>query len=496
MSAGLVGRRGIALLGSVALAAFLVPISAAAAPSSQADERVGRFSPSVAAQPISRDDAPNVLASPGGEPSQADTQVEPSIAVDQHNLRYVVAVFQQSRFNSGGSVAPGYAHSSDGGETWRTAMLPGLTRATGGPFDRGSDAVVTFGPNGAVFANSLVFNVSGCRNAVAVQVSHDHGATFGLPVFVADSLDCSSNLTDKNWITVDSNHQSPHFGRAYVVWDEYNYDLSSRITSVPEIERYSDDGGATWSSRITVTTGFNDFPTPLVEPNGNLVVVHNMQDPSGCCVTAVAANVSTNGGRSFGPTILIDSVSDTGPTDLRYGGPVSAAVDAASGELYATWSDSRYNVNGRDDVVLTHSTDGGSTWSKSVKVDQSLPTSQVDHLTPMVAADSGNVVLTYLSRDETSPSTARYPQMIITRSGDHGATFGGPMKLGPRSDLAYAATAYTPPTPFLGDYTGLTAAQGRIYVAWNVSSAPPVGSTSTQHQLTWASVIAQRSVVL
>jgi len=65
------------------------------------------------------------------------------------------------------------------------------------------------------------------------------------------------------------------------------------------------------------------------------------------------------GGRSFGPTILIDSVPDTGPTGLQEGGVVTAAVDLANGELYAAWSDSRYVLYARDDVLVSHSTDDG-----------------------------------------------------------------------------------------------------------------------------------------
>ena len=311
----------------------------------------------VPARMISGDNAPDTSL------SQADTQVEPSVAADPHAGRYLVAVFQQGRYADGGSVAPGYTHSSDGGRTWHTAMLPGVTAATGGPFDRGSDAVVTFGPDGTVYAQTLVFDSFDCRNGVTVQTSHDHGATFGPPVLVADSSDCYSNSTDKNWITVDTNPASPHFGRVYAVWDEYNYDVSFATLSVPEIERYSDDRGATWSSRVVVASGYNAYPVPLVEPNGNLVIVHNLQDSTGCCVIAVAANISADGGQTFGPTVAVDAVHDTGPVDLRYGGVVSAAVDPVTGALYAAWSDSRFNLNGRDDVLVSTSRDGGLTWS-------------------------------------------------------------------------------------------------------------------------------------
>jgi hypothetical protein len=483
-------RRGtVVAVGVAALVVASAAVAAAATPAPRPDARrpltpapaltsaaatnlrpapaLGRPAPwLVAPHQISRDDAPDTAT------SQPDTQVEPSISADPHNGRYLVSVFQQGRYAGGGSVSTGYAHTSDGGRTWHTSMLPGVTTAAGGPFDDASDAVVTFGPDGTVYAQSLVFDNADCRNGVAVQESHDNGATFSAPVFVADDNSCYANSTDKNWITVDSNPRSPHYGRVYAVWDEYNYDSSFTILSVPEIERHSDDGGLTWSPRVTIAGGFNGYPVPLVEPGGALVVVHDIQDPTGCC----------------GPTVLINTVDDTGPADLRYGGVVAAAVDPVTGTLYAAWSDSRGNLNGRDDVLLTHSGDGGLTWSGAAKVDHEGPTGQVDHLTPMVASRSGRVYISYLFRNETNPGKA---QVVITRSNNAGATFGPPLALGPASTLSYAAYAYSPPVPFLGDYTGIDLANGRVCLAWEVASVPPSGSTSSTHQVTWAAVLPQ-----
>src|SRR5439155_15584680 len=86
--------------------------------------------------PISQDGLP------GGE---LNTQVEPDLAMDPNNPDNVVAVVQQCRFKTGGTVDPGFAASLDGGHTWTHGNLPGLTTAVGGPFDRGSDPTVVFG---------------------------------------------------------------------------------------------------------------------------------------------------------------------------------------------------------------------------------------------------------------------------------------------------------------------------------------------------------------
>ena len=59
--------------------------------------------------------------------------------------------------------------------------------------------------------------------------------------------DCSA-FDDKNWIAVDTFPSSPHFGRIYVAWDRFSGVLQ------PEVLRYSDDHGQTWSGLVTIST--------------------------------------------------------------------------------------------------------------------------------------------------------------------------------------------------------------------------------------------------
>src|SRR5579864_7759667 len=136
---------------------------------------------------------------------QPDTQIEPSAAVNPANPLNVVIAYQEGRIDSGGDATNGYATSFDGGLTWTTGELPGLTNVLGqgGPFERASDAVVAFGPDNVVYANSLVFDQhanQGLRSGIAVNVSHDGGRTWSAPVFLEDEMLGGTN--DKNWIVV------------------------------------------------------------------------------------------------------------------------------------------------------------------------------------------------------------------------------------------------------------------------------------------------------
>jgi len=81
---------------------------------------------------------------------QPDTQAEPSIAVNPANPLNVVTAYQEGRIADGGDATNGFATSFDGGATWTSGELPGLTTypGQGGVFQRASDAVVAFVVNG------------------------------------------------------------------------------------------------------------------------------------------------------------------------------------------------------------------------------------------------------------------------------------------------------------------------------------------------------------
>src|SRR5579859_8033122 len=144
---------------------------------------------------------------------QPDTEIEPSVAVNPQNPKDVVTVFQDRRIADGGDATNAFSTSTDGGKTWKTGTLPGLTTypGQGGVFERASDAVVAFGPDGTVYANSLVFDFNknqGLRSGIAVNVSKDGGLHWSPPVYLQD--DMVGGLNDKNWIVVDQSDAPGH----------------------------------------------------------------------------------------------------------------------------------------------------------------------------------------------------------------------------------------------------------------------------------------------
>ena len=435
---------------------------------------------------ISRDTVP--ASSSEIEP---DTQTEPDIAIDPGNPKIITADFQQGRNGPfGGSQAPGYATSQDGGRTWTGGNLPKLTTADGGTFQLASDTAAAFGPDGSDYAQTIPFDETDARSGVAVQRSTDGGRTFGPPSLVVD--DNNVNIfNDKNWIAVDTFRGSPHYGRIYSVWSRFitTGSGSSAVTHSPGAVSYSDDHGRTWSP-IHFTTG-QDADTegllPLIHPDGSITVVYDLTVGNADYETA---QTSRDGGNTWSHGVTVGQFLGAGVPGMRTGGLPAAAIDASTGHMYAVWQDTRFNTSKLNDIVLSASTDGGKSWSSPRPV--SPAGAGLDRFTPAVAAAGGAVHVTYRTRgaNGTAPSVSE----DYIASTDGGRTFGPQHQVGPATVLKWAAVSNEapPPVAFLGDYMAVAVAPtdpNRAELVWSVSSRPP--SNETYHQTTWAATVSR-----
>ena len=426
------------------------------------------------------------FAGTGG--SQADTEVEPHIAVDPNDPSVVVAVFQQGRFATvGGAVDTGFATSHDGGRTWTSGSLSGLTAAAGGPFQRSSDPVAAIGGDGAVYALSLVADVpNGCRSGLAIERSDDGGLTWAAPVLVHDDATCSllpdSPLNDKPWLGVDTFPQSPHAGRLYAAWTTENQVGLFRPVAV----KHSDDRGATWSP-LVVTAALATLSgalaaTPLVHPNGDVTIVYNVSSLLTPAIVQVA-QTSHDGGEHFDPPVTIDMDEGVDIPGLRTAHPIaSSAVDRVTGHLYVVWQDARFRTDGENDVVLSRSTDGGATWGSVQVVNPASDGRAVNHFTPAVSAHAGTVVVVYGTRSDGDGRV--FMRYVV--SSDGGLTFGRQRRLGRSGRLEFAAMADG--AAFLGDYVGLALTDGAAHAVWCRPYRPRTGTTGP-HQTTWSAAI-------
>ena len=431
---------------------------------------------------------------PPGDAQSPVTHWEPTVAIDPLSSSHLVALYQQDRW-TGENVdgwpsrrTIGVATSHDGGRRWTSGSLPALTTVTGGPFERATDSVVTFGPDGAVYALTLAYDrMSACRSAITVQRSDDGGETFGAPVLAQDDSACpvlgNVFVNDKGWIAADTSAASPHRGRLYVVSTRENL----TTVSTPVVLRFSDDRAVTWSDTVTVSStsllagGFAAIP--LVQPNGDLTVIYD-DFASQSAPSRYAAQTSHDGGLDFEPLVEIADDQSLEVPGLRSGRLISAAVDPVRADLYVVWQDGRLRDDGRNDIVLSRSTDGGAHWEEPRRVNRDAQGDR-NNFTPVVAAYDGVVVVTFTTHD----GDASWLQARASVSLDGGATFGKERRLGPRGDLRFAQLdILLSHLPTLGDYAGLAADATAVHAVW-IRPGRPHGGGSAPHQTPWTARI-------
>jgi BNR/Asp-box repeat len=414
--------------------------------------------------------------------SEPDTLVEPDVAVSPTNPKIAVAASHEGRFPDGGAVAIAHAWTTNGGKTWRQASVPGLTKATGGVFDRASDPVLAFAPNGDVYLSTIALNVDDpqCASAVLVSRSTDGGATFAAPVAAQITRDCDI-FNDKNWIAVDNGPRSPHRGRIYQVWTLFG-------SGAEQVARWSDDRGRTWSQTVPMSPAGADTQNSqlVVEADGTLVDTYldfefsaeKPEKPDNGVIGGDRALRSVAPEASAGPGVRMMAIRSTdggvtwskprtvaervglGPEDVRCCLP-SGTIDPVTGRHHVAW------LTEDSSRVLTSSSRTGRKWTEPVR-SSSAPKAEIQLINVDVAAYNRKVTISTAVRD-LSKSKGRYWQQVVFTSYKNGKSFASRLKLGPRYDSKFGAFAGA---TFPGDYIGTAATRGRTYVVWPVASRP------------------------
>jgi hypothetical protein len=412
-----------------------------------------------------------------------DAEVEPQVAVHENN---VIAMWHQDRWSNGGGHGIGVGFSSDGGRTWGNTTLPIDMCAPGTPdslsfYQRSSDPWVSIGQDGTAYASALSFDRIDNKNAVVAAASTDGGATWNVQPIPGSVFTLSSQSTDKNATTADP--VKP--GTAYTVWDTL-INPTDQPDDNPHTQAYTGptyfsrttDGGQTWSqAKIIVDTAQRQQTIGniiVVDPrNGSLynftdlIVAPNTAFQGTRSNAELAFVKSTDGGETWTAPQIVAPFNSLGVIDpntgqrLRVGdGLEEVAIDPTSGKLYAVYESSTNftkNLNQSsgawdNEILMTSSSDGGSTWS-APSVVHALA-SGLPSYTPTVAVNGGTVAVTYYdNRNLKAGQTANLPtDYWVSYSTNGGLTFGNEQHIaGPFDQL----TAPYARGFFLGDYEGL-----------------------------------------
>lgn len=352
------------------------------------------------------------------EPSVAIHPSEPDVMVAGSNDYCTVPTF--------GDAWMGFYVSEDGGSTWVNSLNPGYPgddSAEGqaspifGEVTASGDPIMDWDNEDRLFYGGIAFNRTASNDpAGASQPTNGHvivstwerdpdaeiGMDYLRTVIVGEgtpgAFPFSGHFNDKPSLRVDDWTDSPHEGNVYVAWTLFPGFGQDQI-----LFSRSTDGGQTFSKPLKISQGLASAQGSdiAVAPDGTVYIVwrqFNQVDAS--TKNAIVFIKSTDGGASFSDPEVITTIAPYDRQDVSDGGSavrdcgdgpfhcqsdfvfhrvatLPQAVVDGQGHVHVTWEQvvpvedngDTYRPDGRAQVVVTKSTNGGSNWAPPVPAD-------------------------------------------------------------------------------------------------------------------------------
>lgn len=407
-------------------------------------------------------------------------QNETTIAVNPANPLNLVAGSNDYRdccVVSGGTLrndGSGWVYVSfDGGLTWANQKLPGLG-STGNPqgvfkkLTSVGDPTIAFGANNTVYYANIGFNRVDQSDGIFVSVSHNGGLNWDNPVLVANSGG-ATYFNDKLWVGAD-----PNSGKVTISWTRFKDNPQYGYVESPIVAATSKNFGASWSSWVDVSGPYkyNQGSVPVYGNDGTIYVSFEGAVAAAGYLDHNIVAKSTDGGKTFTQVVASRNVDENYPifggrgvlTGLHFRTNTFPAltIDRVTGKLYLAWADNRngdatmfcapeYGGLGcaptSSQVFIQSSTDG-VTWSAPVQ----LTTTTEDKIYPWVAANAGNVIVSYYTREFAGSASLQLDYAYV-KSSNGGTTWSPSTRITEQSSdpgIQFASGA------FIGDYTGVT----------------------------------------
>jgi hypothetical protein len=403
---------------------------------------------------------------------QHATEVEPD---DFAFGSTVVSVFQVGRVFEGGAVAIGFSTSRDGGKTWRSGLLPGVTKTSPQPGvdERASDAAVAYDAVHRVWL-AVTLGISPATHEFHFYVNRSvDGLTWSTPLAAVTAPDGD---LDKEWVACDNGSTSPFKGRCYIAY----LDVATGAIRTTA----SADGGATWSPPVAtspVPPNGLDFngTQPVTLPDGTLVVIYTSFASNPAFTSSIVAARSTDGGATFSPPVTIAPLSVAAIPAVRTFSLASAEADSA-GRIYAAWEGCTTPTCSESRINFATSTDGIA-WTAPVAITSG--GQSVDHFLPGIGADPstpGRIALVYHSIPNSCAEKVTCPgiDVLAKTSSNGGRTWTKAQRITAQS-MALDWLPRTRSGLMLADYVSTAFSLGRP-VSVFVVAAPRVGKAFRQ----------------
>jgi len=394
------------------------------------------------------------------------------------------------------------------------------------------DPAVAFGPapgpHGFSWANgdrlyyaNLTSNVSskpseqGFKGVEGIGVSRtddvaaaaqSHKNAWMRPVVIPASISAAA-FADKDQIWADNASSSPHFGNAYLCFGNFKGGPSVGSNTDTLIVARSTDGGSTWAKQILMkntasSAGISGLIsgqsgcTIRTDSTGNVYVFWVGFDKK-TMTQGIYLAKSTNGGTTYSQPRRLFTVQHTGVLDpvldrftmdgiagarddLSNAPSVDIANGAPSGadatdQIVLSWVDGKFGLN-HEPVLLSTSTNGGSTWTAPRTIDGTgQPSDRGYYSAPAISPNGSDVYVTYNAwlepyKNSTIGAANARPFVGIVTHADVSAngTIGAFTRLGESAAGDARGSSQNDLTgEFLGDYVYSAATRTYGSGVWN-----------------------------
>lgn len=407
----------------------------------------------------------------------------PGVTVDPSNPSHIVLVDQ---YSATGQCE--YHVSFDGGGTWTGGNLRAPSGFENPPCSGGLDSSgyphmnqsVAFGSNGQVYTvftatngKPEIFtapsNGKGQADSTILAKSSDGGRTFATGVVAVPAPTGPAPMYTRPTVGVEPRATGDRV--VVVAWG-----LSPGTTSpadgpgLRELDTsVSNDGGSTFSTPV-VTSGpgeqIREPSQPVFGPDHAIYVAWTSR--TGGIGTNIVVAKSTDGGATWTRNA---AGAVTGKGQGPNGGEPQIAIDHSSGSLYLVYQEQ--TPYGDQDIWFQKSTDGATTWSKPLRVNDDPTGNGIRQHVPRIAvAPSGRIDIVWLDHRNgfiapITPAPRGEANVYFASSSDGGASFSANRRITDRTlnlDMGLG--------PYLGSYSwyGPTLAElgnNGVFFAWS-----------------------------
>lgn len=372
-----------------------------------------------------------------GENILGDAANEPSIAVDPTDPARMAIGWRQFDTISSNFRQAGWGYTTDSGQMWTFpgVIEPGVFR---------SDPVLDYDAEGNFFYNSLTVGW-----VCEVFKSTDGGATWDAGTFAQGG--------DKQWMAIDrttglgSGNIYAHWNGHYSVCSPGNFTRSTDAGLSYEDCSYIQE--EPYWGVLTVGTDGELYVCGASDTDFIVLKSTTAQDPAQTVTWDLSKTVSLGGEIWFGE----------GPNPVGILGQAWIAVDHSSGptrgNVYLLCSVNPHDSDDPLDVMFSRSTDGGTTWSPPVRINDDPESDAWQWFGTMSVAPDGRIDVVWLdTRDAAGYNSSLY----YSYSRDAGVTWSENKRLSESFDPHVG----WPQQEKMGDYFHMISDATGAHLAW------------------------------